>query len=185
MRIDRFWISQLVYEMRIDDACRKAHPTALCHPRPLAPRPRHHRPGHRPKRCAAGVSMKALSLKESLLTHEAVMDMNTQTHWEKIYTEKAPDAVSWYRPHLETSLALIEKAAAGISASVIDVGGGVNPHWSMTFSPADMKTSPSSIFPRPPSRRIRNDWDSFGACPLACCGYHDGRPRARCLRCVA
>ena len=50
--------------------------------------------------------------------------MNTQTHWEKIYTEKAPDAVSWYRPHLETSLALIEKAAAGISASVIDVGGG-------------------------------------------------------------
>jgi ubiquinone/menaquinone biosynthesis C-methylase UbiE len=50
--------------------------------------------------------------------------MNTQTHWEKIYAEKAPDAVSWYCPHLETSLALIEKAAAGISASVIDVGGG-------------------------------------------------------------
>ena len=50
--------------------------------------------------------------------------MDTQTHWEKIYTEKTPDAVSWYRPHLETSLALIEKTAAGISASVIDVGGG-------------------------------------------------------------
>ena len=50
--------------------------------------------------------------------------MDTQTHWEKIYTEKAPDAVSWYRPHLETSLALIEQAAAGSSASVIDVGGG-------------------------------------------------------------
>ncbi len=50
--------------------------------------------------------------------------MDAQTHWEKIYTEKAPDAVSWYRPHLETSLALIERAAAGCSASVIDVGGG-------------------------------------------------------------
>src|ERR1035437_4031563 len=50
--------------------------------------------------------------------------MDAQTHWEKIYTEKAPDAVSWYRPHLETSLALIEQAAAGCSASVIDVGGG-------------------------------------------------------------
>lgn len=50
--------------------------------------------------------------------------MDTQTHWEKIYTEKAPDAVSWYRPHLETSLTLIEQAAASISASVIDVGGG-------------------------------------------------------------
>ncbi len=50
--------------------------------------------------------------------------MDTQTHWEKIYTEKAPDAVSWYRRHLETSLALIEQAAASSSASVIDVGGG-------------------------------------------------------------
>jgi len=50
--------------------------------------------------------------------------MDTQTHWEKIYTEKAPNAVSWYRPHLETSLALIEKAAPGAFASVIDVGGG-------------------------------------------------------------
>ena len=49
--------------------------------------------------------------------------MDAQTHWEKIYTEKAPDAVSWYRSHLETSLALIEQAA-GLSASVIDVGGG-------------------------------------------------------------
>jgi SAM-dependent methyltransferase len=50
--------------------------------------------------------------------------MDAQTHWEKIYTEKAPDAVSWYRPHLETSLALIERAVAGCSASVIDIGGG-------------------------------------------------------------
>lgn len=50
--------------------------------------------------------------------------MDTQTHWERIYSEKAPDAVSWYRPHLETSLALIEQAVAGSTASVIDVGGG-------------------------------------------------------------
>ena len=50
--------------------------------------------------------------------------MKTQNHWEKIYREKAPDAVSWYRPHLETSLGLIERAAGGHSASIIDVGGG-------------------------------------------------------------
>lgn len=50
--------------------------------------------------------------------------MDTQTHWDKIYTEKAPDQVSWYRPHLETSLALIEQAAPGVSASVIDIGAG-------------------------------------------------------------
>src|SRR5438552_208779 len=50
--------------------------------------------------------------------------MDVQAHWEKIYREKAPDAVSWYRPHLETSLALIERAAVRHSASIIDVGGG-------------------------------------------------------------
>jgi SAM-dependent methyltransferase len=50
--------------------------------------------------------------------------MNAQTHWERIYTEKAPDAVSWYRPHLEKSFALIEQFAPDRSASIIDVGGG-------------------------------------------------------------
>ena len=45
-------------------------------------------------------------------------------HWQKVYNTRAPDAVSWYRPHLETSLALIERAAGGCSASIIDVGGG-------------------------------------------------------------
>jgi 2-polyprenyl-3-methyl-5-hydroxy-6-metoxy-1,4-benzoquinol methylase len=49
---------------------------------------------------------------------------DVKTHWEKVYTTKATDQVSWYRPHLETSLSLIERAAAGQSASLIDVGGG-------------------------------------------------------------
>src|ERR1700694_5744136 len=50
--------------------------------------------------------------------------MDQRRHWETVYTKKAPEAVSWYRPHLETSLALIERAAEGYSASIIDVGGG-------------------------------------------------------------
>lgn len=50
--------------------------------------------------------------------------MDAQTHWDNIYGTKAPDAVSWYRPHLERSLELIEHAADGSSASIIDVGGG-------------------------------------------------------------
>lgn len=50
--------------------------------------------------------------------------MDLQTHWEKIYAEKAPTAVSWYRPHLETSLALLAQITSGRSASLIDVGGG-------------------------------------------------------------
>jgi 2-polyprenyl-3-methyl-5-hydroxy-6-metoxy-1,4-benzoquinol methylase len=50
--------------------------------------------------------------------------VDTKTHWEQIYAGKAPEAVSWYRPHLETSLALVERAASGYSASIIDIGGG-------------------------------------------------------------
>ncbi len=50
--------------------------------------------------------------------------VDVKTHWEKVYATKAPETVSWYRPHLETWLALIERAAAGYSASIIDVGGG-------------------------------------------------------------
>ncbi len=50
--------------------------------------------------------------------------MNIEKHWEKVYREKGPDAVSWYRPHLETSLALINKAAPDRGVSIIDVGGG-------------------------------------------------------------
>jgi 2-polyprenyl-3-methyl-5-hydroxy-6-metoxy-1,4-benzoquinol methylase len=49
---------------------------------------------------------------------------DVKTHWEKVYTTKATDQVSWYRAHLEISLSLIERAAAGLSASIIDVGGG-------------------------------------------------------------
>jgi SAM-dependent methyltransferase len=60
--------------------------------------------------------------QEFLNTERGTMD--AQTHWEKIYGSKAPDAVSWYRPHLERSLELIEQAARGRSASIIDVGGG-------------------------------------------------------------
>lgn len=50
--------------------------------------------------------------------------MDVRTHWEKIYCTKAPDQVSWYRPHLETSVALIKRAAGDRTASIIDVGGG-------------------------------------------------------------
>jgi SAM-dependent methyltransferase len=49
--------------------------------------------------------------------------MNSQAHWDKIYTEKSPNAVSWYRAHLETSLSLIERVGSKDSA-IIDVGGG-------------------------------------------------------------
>jgi ubiquinone/menaquinone biosynthesis C-methylase UbiE len=52
------------------------------------------------------------------------MSADAKTHWEKVYTTKTPDQVSWYCPHLETSLKLIERAGGGKSVSIIDVGGG-------------------------------------------------------------
>lgn len=50
--------------------------------------------------------------------------MNSQTHWDKVYGTKAPQEVSWFRPHLETSLSFIQRSAPDPSARVIDVGGG-------------------------------------------------------------
>jgi 2-polyprenyl-3-methyl-5-hydroxy-6-metoxy-1,4-benzoquinol methylase len=54
----------------------------------------------------------------------ALIGMNVQNHWEQIHGTKAAEAVSWYRPHLETSLELIDRAAPDFSASIIDAGGG-------------------------------------------------------------
>ena len=50
--------------------------------------------------------------------------MDPKSHWERIYGSRAPEQVSWYRAHLETSLALIERAAASKTAAIADVGGG-------------------------------------------------------------
>jgi 2-polyprenyl-3-methyl-5-hydroxy-6-metoxy-1,4-benzoquinol methylase len=50
--------------------------------------------------------------------------MDARTHWKKIYTTKEPDKVSWYRPHLETSVSLILRAVSDRAASIIEVGGG-------------------------------------------------------------
>jgi len=52
------------------------------------------------------------------------INMDVKTHWEKVYQTKAPDAVSWYKPHLETSLNLIERTSATPSSAIIDVGAG-------------------------------------------------------------
>ena len=52
--------------------------------------------------------------------------MTGKQHWETVYRTKAADAVSWYRPHLDTSLALIERAAPDRNAAVLDVGGGAS-----------------------------------------------------------
>lgn len=52
--------------------------------------------------------------------------MDPQEHWENVYATKAPDSVSWYRPHLDTSLALIERAVPDRDNPILDVGGGAS-----------------------------------------------------------
>jgi SAM-dependent methyltransferase len=50
--------------------------------------------------------------------------MDAGSRWEKIYRTKASDAVSWYRSHLDRSLALIESASPDSTTCIIDIGGG-------------------------------------------------------------
>jgi SAM-dependent methyltransferase len=50
--------------------------------------------------------------------------MDARSHWEQVYATKDPEQVSWFRPHLERSLELIERAAPDRAASILDVGAG-------------------------------------------------------------
>ena len=52
--------------------------------------------------------------------------MHSKEHWEKVYTTKASDGVSWYQPHAEQSMALIRASGVGKEAAIVDVGGGAS-----------------------------------------------------------
>lgn len=52
--------------------------------------------------------------------------MSEREHWEAVYQRKGPDEVSWYRPHLDRSLRIIEQAGISATASILDVGGGAS-----------------------------------------------------------
>ena len=51
--------------------------------------------------------------------------MNNE-HWERVYQTKRTDEVSWFRPHLETSLELIRETDVPPDSPIIDVGGGAS-----------------------------------------------------------
>ncbi|MEY4482539.1 MAG: hypothetical protein RIQ84_1701 [Pseudomonadota bacterium] len=50
--------------------------------------------------------------------------MDKKEHWEKVYGTNAPNSVSWYAPHLQTSLNLIHQATSHKDSAIIDIGGG-------------------------------------------------------------
>ena len=47
-------------------------------------------------------------------------------HWDDVYRRRGSASVSWFRPRLEVSLALLERAGIGAGSAVIDVGGGAS-----------------------------------------------------------
>lgn len=47
-------------------------------------------------------------------------------HWEDVYRRKPVDTVSWYRPHLQTSLDLLRQAGLSPTSRILDVGGGAS-----------------------------------------------------------
>lgn len=51
---------------------------------------------------------------------------DASAHWEQVYQTRPATEVSWFRPHLERSLALIEAAAPQREARILDVGGGAS-----------------------------------------------------------
>jgi SAM-dependent methyltransferase len=53
-------------------------------------------------------------------------DEADQAHWDDVYGRKRADEVSWFRPHLERSLAFIAAAQLDLDAAIIDVGGGAS-----------------------------------------------------------
>lgn len=52
--------------------------------------------------------------------------MQSKEHWEHVYSTKSVEAVSWYQPHADHSLALIRATGTDRFGGIIDVGGGAS-----------------------------------------------------------
>lgn len=50
--------------------------------------------------------------------------MQSPDHWESVYRKKSFDSVSWYAPHLDESLLLIDQLCPDKTAAIVDIGGG-------------------------------------------------------------
>lgn len=52
--------------------------------------------------------------------------MQTSKHWERVYESKPTTKVSWYQPHANLSIRLIQEKGIPSTAAIIDVGGGAS-----------------------------------------------------------
>jgi ubiquinone/menaquinone biosynthesis C-methylase UbiE len=55
-----------------------------------------------------------------------VSNVPDDAHWNAVYTRREPGQLSWFQPHLVTSLRLIDAENLSNSAAIIDVGGGAS-----------------------------------------------------------
>lgn len=51
---------------------------------------------------------------------------NRSQHWESIFRSKAIERTSWYRPHLDVSIELLQAAGLQRESRVIDIGAGAS-----------------------------------------------------------
>lgn len=52
--------------------------------------------------------------------------MHLQQHWENVYHTTDSSSVSWYSPHLETSLQLVRQLVPALDTAILDVGSGAS-----------------------------------------------------------
>jgi len=52
--------------------------------------------------------------------------MQSKEHWEKVYSSKQADEVSWFQQHAELSLKIIRENDVPVDGQIIDVGGGAS-----------------------------------------------------------
>ena len=53
-------------------------------------------------------------------------DASRQAHWDKVYTTKGENEVSWFQQSPATSLDLIAQVGATQASAIIDIGGGAS-----------------------------------------------------------
>jgi len=47
-----------------------------------------------------------------------------RSHWDKVYSNRAENEVSWFQPYPKTSIEFVELFDLPIDANIIDIGGG-------------------------------------------------------------
>ena len=52
--------------------------------------------------------------------------MNDQSHWDRVYSTRSAQEVSWFQPHADQSLDIIRRIAQGRPCRLIDVGAGAS-----------------------------------------------------------